>query len=120
MRRCGRVLCRRIMPLLLSGGLLSGCAAVAAPGAGRVAESRPPGKEAAKKRARPAPAGKGTCAAARYQAMVGRPIGEVDTAALPQPLRVYSFGSRITADHRPERMNVVLEADGRVRAIHCG
>lgn len=110
MRGCGRALCRGVAPLLLSGGLLSGCGA---------AGSRPPGEEAARG-AMAAPARGGMCAAARYQALVGRPIGEVDTAALPRPLRVYSFGSLIAMDHRPERMNVVLAADGRVRAVRCG
>ena len=61
-----------------------------------------------------------TCAAARHQALVGRPIEEIDIAALPRPLRVYQTGSRITMDHRPERMNVVVGPDGCVVKVRCG
>ena len=114
---------RRIGPLiLLSGGLLWGCAAPGgpdespAPAAGTgpaIAVGAEPG------------VGSGTardpgCAAARYRSMIGRPIAEVDTAALPGPLRVYRAGSPVTGDHRPERMNIVVGPDGRVVRVGCG
>ena len=62
----------------------------------------------------------GNCAAVRYQALIGREMDEVDAAALPSPLRVYPDGSRITADHRPERLNLVLGRDGRIVEVKCG
>lgn len=60
------------------------------------------------------------CAAARHQSWIGRPIDEIDTAALPGPLRVYTAGSRISADHRPDRMNIVIGTDGKVIKVTCG
>ena len=62
----------------------------------------------------------GNCAAVRFQELIGREMDEVDAAALPSPLRVYPDGSRITADHRPERLNIVLGRDGRIVKVKCG
>ena len=59
-------------------------------------------------------------AVVRYEAVVGKPVAEVDTAKLPQPLRIYSVGSRITADHQPERLNIVVDVDGSVVGLRCG
>ena len=61
-----------------------------------------------------------TCAAPQHRTIVGRAIDEIDTARLPRPLRVYTVGSPITMDHRPERMNIVVGNDGRVVAVKCG
>ena len=108
---------RRIGPLiLLAGGLLWGCAAPGGPDQGPAVAV---GVETA------VDAGSGAardpgCAAARHRSMIGRPIGEVDTAALPGPLRVYRAGSAVTGDHRPERMNIVVGPDGRVVRVGCG
>ena len=52
--------------------------------------------------------------------VVGQPVAEIDTAKLPKPLRVYSSGSRVTADHRPERLNIVVGVDGSVVGLRCG
>ena len=60
------------------------------------------------------------CAAAQHRALVGRPIADIDTDVLPKPLRVYPVGSRITMDYRPDRLNVVVGADGRVVKVKCG
>lgn len=65
-------------------------------------------------------AGERSCAAAQHGWLAGRRIDEIDAAALPKPLRVYAAGSPITMDHRPERMNVVVGADGRVTIVKCG
>ena len=59
-------------------------------------------------------------AVVRYEAVVGKPVAEVDTAKLPKPLRVYSVGSRVAADHRPERLNIVVGVDGSVVGLRCG
>ena len=94
---------RRIGPLiLLSGGLLWGCAAPdgpdesPAPAPAPAAGTGPAIATGAESGAARDPG----CAAARYRSMIGRPIGEVDTAALPGPLRVYRAGSAVTGDHR--------------------
>ena len=101
------------MLIMLSGVVLWSCAApepleqnVAGPGPANVEIVEPPDDR--------------TCAAARHQALVGRPIEEIDIAALPRPLRVYPVGSRITMDYRPDRMNVVVGPDERVVKVRCG
>ena len=112
------------MLIVLSGGLLWSCAApgVLEKNLNGAAGSDPANVEIVE---RPGGAGSGKanerrCAAARYRAMVGRPINEIDTAALPGLLRVYPVGSLITMDHRPERMNIVVGPDGRVVKVRCG
>ena len=65
-------------------------------------------------------AGERSCAAARHGWLAGRRIDEIDTAALPRPLRIHAAGGWITMDHRPERMNIVVGADGRVTIVKCG
>ena len=116
---------RRIGPLiLLAGGLLWGCAAPGGPDQGP-APAAGTGPAVAVGVETAVGAGSVTardpgCAAARHRSMIGRSIGEVDTAALPGPLRVYRAGSAVTGDHRPERMNIVVGPDGRVVGVRCG
>ena len=108
-----RTMHRKVMLIVLSGGVLWTCATPGIPEK-NVAEPGPADVEVVE-----LPDDR-TCAAARHRSMVGRPIDEIDTAALPRPLRVYPAGSRITMDHRPERMNVVVGPDGRVVKVRCG
>ncbi len=108
-----RTMHRKVMLIVLSGMLLWTCATPGIPEK-NVAEPGPAGVEIVENPKEP------TCAAARHRSMVGRPIDEIDTAALPKPLRVYPAGSRITMDHRPKRMNVVVGPDGRVVKVRCG
>ena len=119
MVRCEKTM--QVIPIVVAGVLLWGCATpgvleqnVTGPGQTEVERVEKPGD---------AVAGKGNdrrCAAAQHQALVGRPIADIDTDVLPRPLRVYRAGSRITMDYRPDRMNVVVGADGRVVKVRCG
>jgi hypothetical protein len=61
-----------------------------------------------------------TCAADQYQMLVGQLIGEVHTDSLPQPLRIYGPDQMVTMDYRPDRMNIVLDADDIVVEVRCG
>ena len=60
------------------------------------------------------------CAAAQYRTLVGRPIDEIDTGRLPRPLRIHAVDDSITMDHLPNRLNIVVGADGHVVAVKCG
>ena len=51
---------------------------------------------------------------------IGRPIDAIEPAALPGPLRVYTAGSRLSAGHRPDRMNIVVGTDGQAIKVTCG
>ena len=119
MSRCEKTM--QGMLLMLSGVLLCSCATsgpfeqnVAGPGPAEVERVEKPGDAVGGK------ANERRCAAAQHRALIGRPIEDIDTDALPRPLRVYRVGSRITMDYRPDRMNVVVGADGRVVKVKCG
>ena len=93
------------MLAILSGALLWGCTVPGPPERSPEPPAPPaPARAVAVDRAGTAGANARACAAARYRALVGRPIAGIDTAALPRPLRVVRAGHRITMDHRPERM----------------
>ncbi|HAQ35551.1 MAG: hypothetical protein CMF74_02070 [Maricaulis sp.] len=61
-----------------------------------------------------------TCAAPDMQYLVGQRIGEVDTATLPQPMRVVPHGMAVTMDYRGDRTTVWLTEDDRVERVVCG
>ncbi|PWE17338.1 hypothetical protein DDZ18_06535 [Marinicauda salina] len=61
-----------------------------------------------------------SCAAERYQVLVGQLRAEIDEASLPHPLRVYNRGDMVTQDYRPDRLNLVVGADGRIVEVYCG
>ena len=107
--------------MVLSAVLLVGCAERGAP-EGDADPATPPEPPRAVAVGHTGSAGDGAraCAAARYRALVGQPITVIDTTALPRPLRVVPAGRRTTADHRPERMNIVVGRDGRVTGVRCG
>lgn len=60
------------------------------------------------------------CAAQQFQLLVGQLRNEVDTSTLPVPYRVYGRDDAVTMDYRPDRLNVVVGADGRVERVTCG
>ncbi len=105
---------RIVMLIVLSAGLLWSCAA---PGAleenetDRLDQADVATIEQSNAR---------TCDAGKHRTLIGRPKEEIDIAALPRPLRVYPAGSRITMDHRPERLNIVIGPDGHVVKVRCG
>lgn len=70
--------------------------------------------------AEPVDMASGVCPADQFQLLIGQPRVEIDTASLPRPHRVYGQGDMVTADHRPNRMNVVVGHDGRVEQVRCG
>ena len=115
---------RSVVPVVAAGLALWSCAPADAPegddvssagsGATNAADAGRTGSAVAD------PTGESACAAAQHGSLVGRSIDEIDTAGLPEPLRVYVIGSLITMDHWPERMNIVVGADGRVVAVKCG
>lgn len=41
-------------------------------------------------------------------------------ADLPPAYRVVPFGHRMTMDFRPDRLTVLLDAQGRISALRCG
>lgn len=109
---------RAAMLIAVAGGLLRGCAEPPLPE--RSPEPPVPAREMAAGPSDAAGADAPACPANRFRMLLGKPIAVIDTAALPRPLRVYRAGHEVTADHRPERMNVVVGKDGRVARVRCG
>ena len=62
--------------------------------------------------------GPDTCNAMAYQHLLGQPRAAAD--GLPQPKRVYHITDMITMDHRPDRLNVILDDSGTIGEISCG
>lgn len=62
--------------------------------------------------------GPDTCNASQYQNLLGQPREAAQ--AVPQPKRVYHITDAVTQDHRPDRINVVLDDSGTIGAITCG
>lgn len=105
---------RMVMLIVLSGVLIWSCAV---PGAFEENETDRPDQADVATMEQPKDH---TCDAGKHRTLIGRLIEEIDVAALPRPLRVYPAGSRITMDHRPERLNVVVGTDGSVVKVRCG
>ena len=103
-----------VMRIVLSAGLLWSCTAP-----GVLEENETSGPDPADVATMEQPKDR-TCEAGKHRTLIGQPIEEIDIAALPRPLRVYPAGSRITMDHRPERMNIVIGPDGYVVKVRCG
>ena len=61
----------------------------------------------------------GACPAADYQALVGANVAAV---TLPAGLDVRLTGPEriVTADFRPERMNLWVARDGTIERVYCG
>ena len=104
----------RILALALGASLMAGCqtrpAAEDDPGYNLVGERGPGAGED----------GAPTCPAAAYQVLVGQQIGEIHTASLPDPHRIYGRGDMVTMDYRPDRLNIVTGDGGAVIEVKCG
>ena len=59
-----------------------------------------------------------TCNAARFIDLIGSNIDEVTVDQGPD-VRVISPDSMVTQDFRPERLNIVVDADGQITSLEC-
>ncbi|MDO5621682.1 MAG: I78 family peptidase inhibitor [Paracoccus sp. (in: a-proteobacteria)] len=59
------------------------------------------------------------CGASQWQVLVGQPGKALNGLTLPAPHRVIPFGSAVTMDYSPDRLNVELDRAGRVVAVAC-
>lgn len=59
------------------------------------------------------------CGASAYAHLVGELWGELHQAALPEDARVIHHDMANTLEYAPQRINVMLAADGRIGAIGC-
>ncbi|MCA3510020.1 MAG: hypothetical protein IOC80_00415 [Rhodobacter sp.] len=66
------------------------------------------------------PAAEDTCGAAGLASLVGQPLSRFNAQARQGPARVIRPGQPVTMDYNPLRLNVLLDADGRMVAFRCG
>jgi hypothetical protein len=61
------------------------------------------------------------CGAAAFQHLVGARATAAEGMTAPGPVRVFRTGQPVTMDHRPDRLNIELDARGRtVVRVFCG
>lgn len=65
------------------------------------------------------PAAPRMCAADSYQILVGELAGEVDTATLPQPVRMIGVDDELSPTPEIGRLTLVAGTDGRVSEVVC-
>ncbi|OQW57520.1 MAG: hypothetical protein A4S17_04740 [Proteobacteria bacterium HN_bin10] len=59
-----------------------------------------------------------TCGAAQYAGMIGSNIAAV-TFPAESGIRIIQPDSIVTEDFRPERLNVIVDANGAITALQC-
>jgi hypothetical protein len=61
-----------------------------------------------------------TCKADDYRTLLWKPENAIDTADLPKPIRIIYPDQAVTADYRPERLNIKIGKLGRIEQVFCG
>ncbi|MPS70757.1 I78 family peptidase inhibitor [Novosphingobium aerophilum] len=87
---------------------LSACAST---GNDKVADATPPSMEP-------------SCGAEQFASYVGQPASDEVIAAITasrgdKPMRVIRPGSAVTMDYRPDRLNVQVGDDGKIKGFTC-
>ena len=59
-----------------------------------------------------------TCGADRYRDLIGSNVDET-TLRDNTDARIIAPDSAVTQDFRPDRLNVILDADGRITSLEC-
>ncbi|MDZ4065545.1 MAG: I78 family peptidase inhibitor [Tabrizicola sp.] len=60
------------------------------------------------------------CGAAGMQGLVGRDRSALAAMSLPVGTRVIEPGTPITEDYRADRLNIDVDARGRITGVWCG
>jgi hypothetical protein len=115
---------RNLLMGLLASGAIVACTPKAADAP---AEAALPVEDAAAEapadEAQPAAApeanGEDLCKAAEYASLIGANAAAV-TLPADLPHRIYKLGDPVTMDYRPDRLNIVTDADGVITEVKCG
>lgn len=59
------------------------------------------------------------CKAASLQVLVGQPKSVVENMDLPEATRILGPNQPVTMDFRPDRLNIEIGTDGRIKRIGC-
>lgn len=61
-----------------------------------------------------------SCGAAALQDLLGQPEAVLATMRFAQPLRIIHPGDAVTMDFSEGRLNILIDAEGRISALNCG
>ncbi len=62
----------------------------------------------------------GSCGAENLQWLVARRESALAAVSLPAGTRTLRPGDMRTMDHRPDRLNIQLDEEGRITRVFCG
>jgi hypothetical protein len=60
------------------------------------------------------------CGMAERRDLIGQTAAEIDPARLPEGARTVCLGCMTTTDYVPSRLNLQLDAEGKVASLRCG
>lgn len=60
-----------------------------------------------------------SCNAADYVSLIGTPASQADFSQVDN-LRIVAPNTPVTRDYRPDRLNVLTDADGIIQELTCG
>lgn len=60
------------------------------------------------------------CKSLQYHSKVGMKFDELPGGTFPEAARIIHPDTMVTRDYRPERLNVHVNANGRVARLECG
>jgi hypothetical protein len=60
------------------------------------------------------------CGAPGLQSLIGQPESVVAAMTFAQPVRILHPGDAMTMDFIPARLNILIDAQGRIERIYCG
>ena len=66
-----------------------------------------------------APAPSDACQASEYQGLIGQNRSVAEAMSLPAATRIIGPNDAVTADYRPDRLNVEYDAQGLITRISC-
>ena len=66
-----------------------------------------------------APAPSDACGASKLQKLVGTPLGSIDVKSLPSAPRQIGPDMAVTADYRPDRLNIEYDAKNTITKVSC-
>ncbi|MEF3047906.1 I78 family peptidase inhibitor [Pseudotabrizicola sp. L79] len=65
------------------------------------------------------PPERGACGAGELQGLVGQSGDVLARMTLPEGTRIIGPVTAVTMDYRPDRLNIDLDAAGRITRVHC-
>ena len=66
-----------------------------------------------------APGPSDACGASKLQKLVGTPLGSIDVKSLPSAPRQIGPDMAVTADYRPDRLNIEYDAKNTITKVSC-